>query len=123
MIPHSRPIVKPDEEEVVVAALRAGHLSQGEEVGLLEHQLSVFFKGLHVVVVSSGTAALYLSLRALGVSSSDHIIIPSYTCNSLYAAVAHVGAKSVLADVSALQITLDKASVAAVRTAADVSRA
>ncbi|NCC49602.1 MAG: DegT/DnrJ/EryC1/StrS aminotransferase family protein [Spartobacteria bacterium] len=118
MIPHSRPTVKQDEIEAVIAALRAGHLSQGDEVRLLEYQLSAMFQNRHVAVVSSGTAALYLALKALGITSRQEVVIPSYTCNSLFGAVSLTGATSVCADVSAGQITLDCATVDAVRSSA-----
>ncbi|MFH0880753.1 MAG: DegT/DnrJ/EryC1/StrS aminotransferase family protein [Lentisphaerota bacterium] len=98
MIPHSRPVAEEDGIQAVVAALRAGHLAQGEEVARLEEDLSAFFPGRHVVVVSSGTAALYLALVAHGIGPRGRVVIPSYACNSLYAAVSYTGAAPLCAD-------------------------
>ena len=98
MIPHNRIAVACPEIDAAVAALRAGRLSQGEEVAALEARLSDLFDGAHVVATSSGTASLYVALAALNCGPGHSVVIPSYTCNSLYAAVSHVGSRPVLAD-------------------------
>ena len=49
--------------------------------------------GGHAVAVSSGTAALYVALRALGVGSDDEVLIPAFACASLNQAVRYTGAK------------------------------
>jgi dTDP-4-amino-4,6-dideoxygalactose transaminase len=51
------------------------------------------------VAVSSGTAALYLALMALGIGSDDEVVIPSYVCTALWHAVHLTGAKPVLVDI------------------------
>ena len=99
IITHSRPGVDPRELDAVVAALKQGHLSQGEEVRCIEEGLSKYFGGAEVVAVSSGTAALYLALVALGIPKTKKVIIPSYTCNSLYAAVTAGGSLPLCVDV------------------------
>lgn len=101
LIPHARPQVSDAEIEAVVGALRSGRLAQGEEVAQLEHAVSEWFDGAHVVAVASGTAALALSLRALDISSGGPVVVPSYTCNSLYAAVSAAGGEARCADTDA----------------------
>jgi dTDP-4-amino-4,6-dideoxygalactose transaminase len=111
MIPHSRPRVTAGEIAAVARALRAGHISQGEEVARLEMDLSAMFGGSEVVAVSSGTAALYLALAALGVKNGRKVVIPSYTCRSLYAAVSHAGCIPVCADTGELSVCITPATV------------
>lgn len=111
MIPHSRPGVDDQEMAAVVQALQAGHLSQGEEVARLERDLSAMFDAAEVVAVSSGTAALYLALAALGVRPGKKVVIPSYTCPSLYAAVAHAGGTPVCADTGKDSVCIAPATV------------
>jgi len=48
--------------------------------------------------VNSGTAALHLTLLALGIGSGDEVIIPSYACTALWHAVRYTRAMPVLAD-------------------------
>ncbi|MBU4212192.1 MAG: DegT/DnrJ/EryC1/StrS aminotransferase family protein [Verrucomicrobia bacterium] len=122
IISHSRPYLEDREIAAVVQALRAGHLAQGEEVALLERDLSALFdagrsppkryaRASEVVVVSSGTAALYLALVALGAQKGKKVIIPSYTCRSLYAAVAHAGATPICADTGKDSVCITPSSV------------
>jgi dTDP-4-amino-4,6-dideoxygalactose transaminase len=64
----------------------------------------------------SGTDALALALRALGVEPGDEVIVPSMTFVATAEAVAHVGAVPVIADVDARTLLIDPVSVARVRT-------
>ena len=116
MIPHFKPEVDQAGIDSVVAALRAGRLGQGEEVTRLEQAISARFGGASVVAVSSGTAALYLALAALDLRRGQKIVIPSYTCNSLYAAAAFAGCEAVCADVPDRGLSLTRETVAAVFT-------
>lgn len=96
-IPHSRPLVGDDEAFAIRAVVDSGVLAQGPrvsqlEAGLAEH-LGLPSQGLtEGVAVSSGTAALYVALRALGVGEGDDILVPAYVCTSVTQAVRHVGA-------------------------------
>ncbi len=82
MIPHFRTTVSDEDAAAVAAVVRSGRLSSGEEVAALEADLSAGFGGAEVVAVSSGTAALYLALQALGAPRGGPVIIPSYTCTA-----------------------------------------
>ena len=64
----------------------------------------------------SGTDALALALRALGIGPGDEVVVPSMTFVATAEAVCHVGATPVLADVDPVTLLLDEGNVAAVRT-------
>lgn len=98
MIPHSRPSLGPEEEAAAIRVIRSGHLAQGAEVAALESELSSYLTVAHVVAVSSGSAALHLSLLALHIGPGDGVLLPSYVCTALLNAIHHVGAQPVLAD-------------------------
>jgi len=53
----------------------------------------------HVVGVNSGTDALYLSARALGLGPGDEVITVAHTFVATVASIAHCGAKPVLVDI------------------------
>ena len=59
------------------------------------------------VAVSSGTAALYMSLRVLGVGKDDEIIIPSYSCTALLNSIYMAQAKPKLIDVSLIDFNIN----------------
>jgi dTDP-4-amino-4,6-dideoxygalactose transaminase len=71
--------------------------------------------------VGSGTDALTLCLRALGVGPGDEVIVPSMTFVASAEAVAHVGATPIIADVDATTLLLSPATVDAARTPATLA--
>jgi len=80
-------------------------------VAALESELSANHDGAHVVVVSSGTAALYLSLVGLGLKPGRKVILPSYTCNALLCAVWHARGIPVCADVAGGSVNISASTV------------
>jgi dTDP-4-amino-4,6-dideoxygalactose transaminase len=68
------------------------------------------------VAVSSGTVALELALRALGVGPGDNIILPSYLCSAPWLAVQRVGAQARLVDIDPQTYNLDPQKVRKART-------
>ncbi len=99
-IPHSRPLLGAEEAAAAADVLRSGQLSQGPRVAALEAATAVAVDAApstehaatHAVAVSSGTAALYVALKALGVAGGDEVLIPAFACASLHQAVVHARA-------------------------------
>jgi len=96
--------------------VRSGRLAQGPEVAGLEQELAAFLGVGAAAAVSSGSAALELALRALGVGPGDEVIIPTYVCDALYHAVTRTGATPVLADADPETLGLSAADAARRRT-------
>lgn len=94
-------IHEPLREEMTDAFLRVydrGNFIQGEECSLFEKEFARFCGSDYAVGVASGLDALALALRALDVSGSDEVILPSNTFVATALAVSMVGAKVVLVD-------------------------
>ena len=106
MIPHSRPTVSEDDAQAVARVIRAGQLAQGPEVAAFEAEVAERVGVPAAAAVSSGTAALELALRALGVGPGAEVIVPTYVCDALHHAVTRCGAAVVLADADPATLTL-----------------
>ena len=85
--------------EDVAQIVQAGDYTLGRTVDVLEKELAEYLQVSEVVSVGSGTDAIYLSLRALGVSADDEVILPSYTFYATAGAVVKTGASPVFCDV------------------------
>jgi dTDP-4-amino-4,6-dideoxygalactose transaminase len=115
-IPHSRPTLSDEDAARVARVVRGGQLAQGPEVAAFERELARSLGVPAAAAVSSGSAALELALRALGVGPGHEIIIPTYVCDALYHAVVRCGAAPVLADADPETLGLSAADVARRRT-------
>ncbi|QUH04205.1 DegT/DnrJ/EryC1/StrS family aminotransferase [Saccharopolyspora erythraea] len=60
-----------------------------------------------VVACGSGTAALGLVLRAMGIGSGDEVVVPAFGCAPLASSVLEVGAKPVFADIDPHTMVVD----------------
>ena len=92
-IPHSRPDVGEKELGALREAIESGWLAQGPKVAALESAVAESIGSSRPgVALSSGTAALYVALRALQVGEGDEVLIPAFACASLAQAVHYTGA-------------------------------
>lgn len=88
------------EEQAIVRALRSGWVSPvGPEINAFEEEIASFVGATHAVATNSGTAALHLGLRALGVSESDSVITSTMTFVATANAIAYIGARPIFVDV------------------------
>jgi dTDP-4-amino-4,6-dideoxygalactose transaminase len=85
--------------EVVERVGRDAAFTLGPEVAEFEEQFAAECETRHAIGVSSGTAALELALRAMGIGAGDEVIVPTYTFIATAEAVSAVGAKPILVDV------------------------
>src|SRR6476646_1933576 len=90
----------------------------GPEVRTFESDLAAFCGARHVVTCASGTDALVLALRAMGVGAGDAVICPSFTFCATAEVAVLVGATPVFVDVDAATFNIDvKGITGAVATA------
>ncbi|MGA5822927.1 DegT/DnrJ/EryC1/StrS family aminotransferase [Kitasatospora sp. NPDC094028] len=98
-IPVSRPSLDGRELEYVTGTIGDGWISsQGPYVRRFEEAFAAYNGSAHGVACSSGTAALTLALRALGVGPGDEVIVPEFTMIACAWAVTYTGATPVFVD-------------------------
>jgi dTDP-4-amino-4,6-dideoxygalactose transaminase len=100
----------------------SGQFIGGEAVDNFESEWASYCGTKYCVGVGSGTAALELTLSALGLGRGDEVIVPANTFIATAAAVAAVGAKAVFVDVnpSTLLITAESLKQAITKRTAAV---
>src|SRR5688572_12293842 len=98
-LPFHRPSLADDDVAGVVATLRSGWLTTGPRTHEFERAFAKRLGVRDALAVSSGTAALHLALRVLGIQPGDEVIVPTYTFAATAEVVTYLGARPVLADV------------------------
>ncbi|MGA8366775.1 MAG: DegT/DnrJ/EryC1/StrS family aminotransferase [Candidatus Acidiferrales bacterium] len=78
-IPLSKPEIGEREIEIVTQALRTGRLSQGPLLAEFERKFAAYVGTRYAVAASSGTAALHLCVRALGIGAGDEVLTTSFS--------------------------------------------
>ena len=105
------PAITEEEIEAVSETLRSGWLTTGPRTAELEARMRDYLEAKHVLAVSSCTAALHLSLVALGVGPGDEVITTSITWPATANVIVHCGATPVFADVRDDTLNIDAAHV------------
>lgn len=88
----------------------------GEDVKLFEKEFAEFCGARYGVGVSSGTAALFLALKSLGIGSADEVIVPAFTYIATSLAVSYTGAEPVFVDIEEDTYNIDAAKIRKVIT-------
>lgn len=89
--------LKPEMDAVIAAVLARGMFTLDREVRLFEEEFADYLNIYHAVGVASGTDALTLAVRALGIKPGEEIILPANSYPSAFG-VALSGVKIRLAD-------------------------
>src|ERR1700733_5252360 len=76
------------------AVIESNFLNDGQVTAEFERRVAAILSCRHVVAVTSGTAALYLGLMALGVGHGDEVIVPDVTFIATANAVTMTGASA-----------------------------
>ena len=101
------PQVGQEEQRLVREVLESGFLNDGDVTTRFEQELALLLGVRYVVGVTSGTAALFLSLAALGIGHGDEVIVPDVTFIGTANAVSLTGAVPVFVDIDPRTLTMD----------------
>jgi perosamine synthetase len=119
-VPPARCLFPPEDRAAILAmideALTSGQLTLGAIGRELEEAFAVRHGTRHAVAVSSGTAALEIILRAIGVEGRE-VIVPANTFFATAAAAVHAGARLRFVDCDPRTMAIDPGDLAACITA------
>ncbi len=101
------PLIEQPEIDEVVACLKSGWIGTGPKVKAFE-DLFAQYKGCRfALALNSCTAALHLSLLAIGIKPGDEVIVPTMTFAATANAVIHAGGRPVFADCERGTLNID----------------
>lgn len=111
MIKLAQPYIPKQTLKKVIEVLKSGNLVQGKYVKKFQQQLESYIGIKNAVVVSSGTAALHLSLMVLDIKAGDEVIVPAFTFPATANVVELVGAKPVFVDINLSDFCIDTSKI------------
>ena len=103
----SPPDITEAEISEVATVLRSGWITTGPKTKEFEKQIAAYVGTDRVVCLNSGTAAMEMALRLLGVGNGDEVIVPAYTYTATASAALHIGCKLVMVDSQADSLEMD----------------
>lgn len=106
-IPWFYPKFAEAEKAAAVKVLESGYINDGEVTRSFETAVANFLGCKHCLAVTSGTAALTLSLMGLGIGNGDEVIIPDLTFIATANAAVLAGARVKLVDIDIRTFTID----------------
>jgi perosamine synthetase len=116
VIPIAQPVIGEAEEQAVLEVLRSGHLSLGPRVPEFERRFAEFVGARCASAVSSGTTALHLAYRAVGVTDGTEVVTSPFSFVATSNAAVYERARPVFADIDPVTLNLDPAAAEAAIT-------
>ncbi len=101
------PAIEEAEIREVVASMKSGWLGTGPKVARFEDDFAAYKDAPHAVAVNSCTAALHLSMLAIGLEPGDEVITTPLTFCATVNSIIHAGGTPVLADVDPVTMNID----------------
>ena len=102
------PNLSKTEYRYVIDVLKTGWLSSnGKHNEIAQKNFGKLVKKKYNVTVQSGTAALHVALKAIGINKNDKVIIPNYSCSANINSVSQCNATAIVVEVEKTTLGLD----------------
>ena len=108
--------IRDEIREAIDGVLESMQLTIGPNVRAFDQEWAAYCGTKHAIGVGSGTDALQLAIRAIGVSSGDEVITVSHTFFATVEAILYANARPILVDVDEKTMLMDASAVAAAIT-------
>lgn len=103
--------IKDEIEKTIRDILESGSFILGPHVNALEKEVAQYHNVKYAVSLASGTDALHLSLKAIGIKEGDEIITSPFTFIATAEAITYTGAVPVFADIDKYTLNIDPARI------------
>ncbi|HET6875925.1 MAG TPA: DegT/DnrJ/EryC1/StrS family aminotransferase [Jatrophihabitans sp.] len=111
-VPFASCHISPGARTQALEAMSSGWMTAGERSLEFENRLAAWIGARHAVAVSSCTAAIELSLRAMGLPAGAAVLTPTVTFCGAVHAITHCGLRPVLVDLDDVTLTANPEAVA-----------
>jgi perosamine synthetase len=98
-IPIAKPEITDADRQAVMEVLRTPHLSMGPKVREFEQAICDYTGSKYAVAINSGTSALHIAVRALGLEPGAEVILPSFTFSALLNVILEEGLRPRFVDI------------------------
>ena len=98
-IPLAKPEIMDADREAVLEVLRSSQLSSGPKVQEFEQAICEYTGSQHAVALNSGTSALQIAVRSLGLDAGAEVILPSFAFSALLNVVLREGLRPKFVDI------------------------
>ena len=106
-VPLSKPDIGEQEINNVVGVLRSGRLSLGPRLPEFEEKFAAYVGRKYAVALNSGTSALHLCIRALGIGSQDEVITTAFSFVASTNCILFEGALPAFIDIDPATLNMD----------------
>jgi len=103
--------IKKEVDTAIKRVLNSGKFIDGDEVTKFEKEVAKFCGAKYAIGVNSGTDALFLSLKAIGIRPGDEVITTSFTFVATAEVIANLGAKPVFIDINPRTFNIDPSKI------------
>src|ERR1700730_7670934 len=98
-IPLAKPEITEADRDAVLSVLRTPYLSMGPKLAEFEQAICDYVGCKYAVAVNSGTSALQIAARALGLERGAEVILPSFTFSALLNVILQEGLRPKFVDI------------------------
>jgi dTDP-4-amino-4,6-dideoxygalactose transaminase len=99
--------LKDEMHAAITRVLESGAFIMGPDVAAFEQEAAAYLGVKHAIGLNSGTDALFIALRALGIGPGDEVITTPFTFFATAEAISHVGATPVFVDANEQTFNID----------------
>ncbi|NLW78050.1 MAG: DegT/DnrJ/EryC1/StrS family aminotransferase [Ruminococcaceae bacterium] len=107
MISIAKPWITQDEKDAVLKVMDSGMIASGAVVSEFEQAFAGYVGARHGIATTSGTTALEVALRAMGVGPGDKVITTAYSFIASTNSILYAGARPVFVDIDPDTFNID----------------
>lgn len=111
MIPIGKPLIGDEEKKAVMDVLDSGMIASGSVVHAFENEFAEYIGAKACIATTSGTTALEVGLRALGIGPGDKVLTTPFSFIASTNSILYTGADAVFADIDPRTFNLSAEAV------------